>query len=102
VDSNGCLGAGDPQCWPAAVNESPTKEGILVYPNPVKDYWFIMNKESGELDVFISDITGRLLLEKRSSSPKISIDLNQYPSGLYLYRITGREGVLLQGKVVKE
>ena len=102
VDSNGCLGPNDPQCWPTAVPESPAKESISVRPNPVRDAWYVDNREGRKLDVTITDITGRVIYRKTSASSVISTDLSNYPDGLYLFRISTTEGILLQGKLLKE
>ncbi len=102
VDSNGCLGPGDPQCWPTDVPHTPVNEMVSVYPNPVRDSWYISNKESKKLEIIITDITGRTILEKQSSSVLIQYDLGHYPPGMYLYRITSNGGILLQGKLLKQ
>ena len=102
VDSNGCLGPGDPQCWPAAVPRSPTAHQVTVYPNPVKEAWYINNKERKLLTIMIYDITGRIIVRRESAAAHTEINLSSYPSGIYLYKISGTEGIYLQGKILKE
>lgn len=102
VDSNGCLGPGDPQCWPTDVPHTPVNEMVSVYPNPVRDSWYISNKESKKLEIIITDITGRTILQKQASSTLIQTDMSHYPPGMYLYRITSNRGILLQGKLLKQ
>jgi hypothetical protein len=102
VDSNGCVGPGDPQCWPAAVPGSPEKPTVSVRPNPVKDTWYIDNKQGKQLNVTITDIAGRVIVSKTLSSVLIPTDLSAFPTGMYLFRINSEKGILLQGKLLKE
>ena len=102
VDSNGCLGPGDPQCWPTDVPHTPVNKTVSVYPNPVHSNWYISNNEGKKLKITITDITGRTILQKQASSTHIQTDLSHYPPGMYLYRITSNGGILLQGKLLKQ
>lgn len=36
-----------------------TMKGIVTYPNPVQDNWYIINKNTGNLEVILTDIAGK-------------------------------------------
>jgi hypothetical protein len=91
VDSNGCLGPGDPQCWPTAVPEiQPTVSKTKVYPNPNAGRFTIqyMLEQGEEGKVQITDLQGRLI-EEVVLSPMLSfqqMDLSKQANGIYFYR----------------
>ncbi|HRO43228.1 MAG TPA: T9SS type A sorting domain-containing protein [Flavipsychrobacter sp.] len=102
VDSNGCLGPGDPQCWPVSVPTQSIKTSVVVYPNPVKDYWYIRNTEENQLSITITDLAGRVLSSFQSSNATVRWDMSNYAPGIYLYRVADGKGAVLQGKFVKQ
>lgn len=55
--------------------------------------------EGARLDLF--DLNGKLLRSVQLSQPKTNLKVDALPAGIYAYRISGREGVLQQGKVQK-
>ena len=78
-------------------------EDIQVYPNPATDMVTISvdGKASNEpLTITVVDVTGRTMLEKKSSSPQVTIDVTQWPSGVYFARIGGN-GFCDSRKIVK-
>ncbi len=67
----------------------PTNNQLLLYPNPASNQVnisFPVN-ESGTLAVFSAD--GRMLLQKRTLSDRITLDLQDWPKGLYVVRWKG-------------
>lgn len=102
VDSNGCLGPGDPQCWPTAVPATPKTPSFFTYPNPVNDEWNIANPQNYTLRLSITDLTGRTLLETQSAATTIRLSLANLASGIYLYQIKTNNGTTTQGKIWKK
>ncbi|MEI6556742.1 MAG: T9SS type A sorting domain-containing protein [Paludibacter sp.] len=47
------------------------------------------------------DLKGSVMLKITVNASKNTVNLNQYDKGLYLYRISGKEGLLKAGKIVK-
>jgi hypothetical protein len=87
---------------PVAVPERD-KQNIQIYPNPATDLVTISFDETMSDESFtfvIMDVTGRKMLEKASSSHKITIDVSQWPSGVYALRIE-RNGFSSSRKIVK-
>ena len=75
---------------------------LSTFPNPVNQTWNIDNSTGGEITVFITDIMGRNLVHTKTSSTVIKIDMGNYSNGIYLYRISNKEEILLQGKLSKQ
>lgn len=52
-----------------------------IYPNPVQDKFTLIS--SGNIDMKLFDLQGKLMLEKRNCAPSESFDLNNYSKGIY-------------------
>jgi len=59
-----------------------------IFPNPAKSTITIDLKQNMKTEVFISDISGRVLFEGNFSEPVFTINLNHFPNGIYLLSIT--------------
>jgi len=93
------------------VSENPSKQDILVFPNPVRDkvnlYFYITY--SGEIEVEIIDLWGRKVfsnefLPDNQGYQFVSLDINNLASGYYVLQISqgqkyiGRENILIIGR----
>jgi hypothetical protein len=93
------------------VSENPSKQGILVFPNPVRDmmnlYFYLTF--SGEIRIEIIDLLGRKVfnnefLPDSQGYQYISFDINNLASGYYVLQISqgqkliGRENILIIGR----
>jgi len=93
------------------VPENPSKQGILVFPNPVRDrlnlYFYLTF--SGEIKVEIIDLLGRKVINNEflpdnQGYQYISFDINNIASGYYVLQILqeqrfiGRENILIIAK----
>ncbi|HXL58079.1 MAG TPA: T9SS type A sorting domain-containing protein, partial [Chitinophagaceae bacterium] len=71
---------------------------IMVYPNPVKDIAYLSFEASDEYKytVELSDITGKLLLQKTDIAQKglnrVALNVNQYAGGLYIVTLKNDKG----------
>ncbi len=105
VDSNGCSGPGDPQCWPVGIHETEAPQvKYRVYPNPVGDVLYISGTATQEnkVSVTVYDALGRQVSEYAlPASGKGNINVSNWAPGLYLYRISAGSRLLQQGRVVK-
>lgn len=90
-----------------AINEPATEKnpGIRIFPNPVKDYFFIdcpdLETDDGTLTIW--DLSGKMLLEKQMSKgiALTEIDISDLKPGMYLCRITSGNRSLMN-KFIKE
>ncbi len=110
VDSNGCMGPGDPNCMPVAVKvTSPglSKGEVIVYPNPVTNS-LTLSLSEGEgtarvlpAGVQIFNIVGSLVYSGVMTENKMIISTKDLSAGAYILRLTGRDGVVMISKIVK-
>jgi hypothetical protein len=74
-----------------AISEIQSEEFLRnaeIFPNPAKSTITIDLKQNMKTEVFISDISGRVLFEGNFSEPVVTINLNHFPDGIYLLSIT--------------
>ena len=76
-----------------------SSEGILVYPNPAHDTFFISNAGSSKFCVY--NTTGQLVLSGIIEQEKGSVDISQLPTGLFLLELKNDSGVQV-ARLLKE
>ena len=82
--------------------ESPTTNFLVkIYPNPTKQVIFITDPSSNFFKVFISDLTGKVLLQKEVGKQE-PINIEKYPSGTYLINITTENKKTNSYKIIKQ
>ncbi len=94
---------GTPYIFSKSVLPSETRE-IFVFPNPANEKITvkianIMVKAS---DLSITDIAGRRLLSIQLNSESNEINIENLSSGIYLYNIVSKYGVIKSGKLIIE
>ncbi|MEI6555803.1 MAG: T9SS type A sorting domain-containing protein, partial [Paludibacter sp.] len=81
-------------------NQINIKPNIFVLPNPSTDKINIDNlTESCTFELL--DLKGSVMLRTTINASEKTINVSQYDKGLYLYRISGKEGLMKTGKIVK-
>ncbi|MEL0146128.1 MAG: T9SS type A sorting domain-containing protein, partial [Schleiferiaceae bacterium] len=55
-----------------------------IYPNPAQDYIEIFNLVNDELEIRISDMSGRILIEKVVSKQSNRINIESLPAGMFI------------------
>ncbi len=77
-------------CDPLKVSES-NKNSLQIYPNPVKDVFFVDDGEVGS-QVFIFDMLGRLQLKTNLlSDGKVMVDISSLPTGNYVVLLENKQ-----------
>ncbi len=71
-------------------------ESLNVYPNPVTDFLNIEWTNSNLKQLIISDIHGRILLDKSFTENLTSIDTKSFSSGIYLISIETEKGNIIK------
>ena len=82
---------------------------VRAYPNPVEDRFTIesdLRKDYSDLSLSVHDLQGRLVNEipdirTEGSLLKVSMDLSELRSGMYLYTLIGEGKQLFNGKILK-
>lgn len=77
--------------------------GINIYPNPTSDFIVLeIEKEySDKLELTILDVHGKRIEEKSFTAPKTRINMSNYSSGMYLIKISNKNGDIILKKVIK-
>ena len=68
------------------------EKGVSIYPNPTTGIVIIICDETAQISVF--NAFGQLLLNYNPCGNNHTIDLSTFPSGLYLIKILGENGIL--------
>ena len=76
---------------------------ISVMPNPVQNSFNItLNGENDESLIFtLFNSIGKKIMEEIILNSSTTIDLNEYPSGIYLYRLNSGKDRVQNGKIIK-
>lgn len=83
-------------------------DDILIYPNPVTNILHVdvFNEKKGAQNKFIGqmkiyDSIGRLILENPRITSKFSLDISDYPSGIYKLIVLLKSGKVTEKSFVK-
>ncbi|MBL4710683.1 MAG: T9SS type A sorting domain-containing protein [Flavobacteriales bacterium] len=94
TDANGCSYIKDISILGAAVSIKDIEfmDKYSVYPNPAKDFIHVTGLEN-QVNYELFDGAGRVVLSGVLSSLKASIAVKQFNSGIYLLKLSSKEGV---------
>jgi hypothetical protein len=87
------------------ISEISSKNDILIYPNPIKQYGTIvvnpkLNVDGMELHIF--DMYGKTIRQIKLDKNSITFKRNDIPCGLYLYQLVSDHKLLKSGKLIFE
>lgn len=85
----------------SAVKDLTAEQNISLYPNPTTgDVFISSDRKSSLFDVSVHDMVGQLVMQEKNISNHCNI--NELPSGIYLFSITDNEtGKTIHRKVIK-
>ncbi|MEZ4910219.1 MAG: T9SS type A sorting domain-containing protein [Saprospiraceae bacterium] len=88
---------------PVAVEDQHDKMLSYCFPNPSTGYFHLdIPGREGHGDIYVSDISGRnVYVEKNVGIEDISLQLQAFPSGTYLYEVLQNNKVITSGKWIK-
>ncbi|MFZ4412882.1 MAG: T9SS type A sorting domain-containing protein [Bacteroidales bacterium] len=72
-----------------------------LYPNPAKDFITIETSVE-EFQLSIINSVGQTVLQKHCTTSQQTIDIQNYPQGMYYYKLVSDKGKVISGKFVKE
>ncbi len=86
------------------IEESYNKDGIIIFPNPVRDKFEVRSRESGVELIEVYDLTGKKLIEKHiparpAGNNNIEVDVSGIEPGMYVCKIMV-EGMYLSKKII--
>ncbi|WP_042720437.1 T9SS type A sorting domain-containing protein [Flavobacterium sp. B17] len=91
-----------------ALEDLAEHRDLRIYPNPVKDYCYVEieagvleNGSVGELEIVLTDMSGRQVQTLRTNNPITKINTGKLPKGVYV--VTAKtQNKKLTAKIVKE
>jgi len=88
-----------------SINLQSDKRTAL-YPNPAVDHLTVLTSDMDKIErVQFMDVAGKLLLDQKrvgSSNAVSEFNINNFPAGLYIVRVTFADGSVDKAKVVKK
>lgn len=82
-----------------STQENNIKSTISLYPNPAKDFIYLNNLPAGTT-IYITEMSGRKLLTKKSTDKKIDINISKFINGVYMIQIEHNSKVILSEKLI--
>ena len=77
------------------------KPQISIYPNPANEYLHI-NSHQYAVEITINDVSGRVVYQSPSRQQQHQVDVQEWPSGMYVVQMTGKDGKRWTEKVLVE
>lgn len=79
------------------ISESPSteeKSTVQIFPNPSNGQVQVKTQKPGDkiLRVYIYDVNGRLILNHVTQGKQVNLNLESYPSGMYIIQVQSQEG----------
>ena len=81
-----------------------SKTGLSIYPNPVKNEFFIKNSNEINLSkIQLADLTGKILLSQDIENTEvIAVPITNISSGIYLVLVEDASGNVYKSKLIIE
>jgi hypothetical protein len=80
------------EAWPAGLQAAAAGRDLNLWPNPVNDCLYCLVPDiCPEQSVRIVDLTGREVYNRTVHNGLLSINVRNYPSGLYLFKLVSGE-----------
>ncbi len=83
-----------------SINEEPLID-YSIYPNPFTDKLNFQTHNYEQLEIIIYDITSRKLLQQTFTNTT-TLNTEQLAKGMYLYTVRNKNGIIKNGKVIKQ
>jgi hypothetical protein len=87
-------------CIPAQMSELNTDD-VNFYPHPIKDYLNVQINNTELTEITIYDSSSRKILQQTFTNTA-KINAEHIAKGIYLYSLRNRDGIIKQGKLIKE
>jgi hypothetical protein len=75
--------------------------GVRVYPNPVDDELTVSNPERKELEMQLTDLTGKFVLGLKSNEKKVMVNFSNLQPGVYIIQVNSDDEVFVEKLVVR-
>jgi hypothetical protein len=81
----------------AGIDEVPTSMAVRIYPQPADDLLHIAVGHTGALDLMVTDVAGRTVLEQQFNKGNAIVGTERLGTGMYLYRILDQGAAIARG-----
>ncbi len=89
-------------CPTVGVNSTASaNSGVKVYPNPASDEITVNTSDNEPSEITLYDLTSRELFRQTFTNSTI-VNIEKLSTGIYIYKMKSRNGILNTGKVVKD
>jgi hypothetical protein len=85
----------------ASINESQNSFNASIYPNPITDKLTVNIDNNEPSQITLYDISSRKLLQQTFTNTT-TINTEQLAKGIYLYQVRNKNGIIKNGKVIKQ
>jgi hypothetical protein len=76
------------------------ENAIAVYPNPSNGLYIIKNNQNDSFTTSVYNLSGQMLINKKSDNANETIDITPYPNGIYVLRISDKNNTYIE-KLIK-
>jgi hypothetical protein len=83
------------------VDENPTGEYIMVYPNPATDLLRISNTTGNISHITLTNAIGQIVVNEVVNAPNVKVDVSNLPTGVYFANIETAKGTATQKVIVE-
>ena len=77
----------------AGIEKHTNAPTIAIYPNPVKENFFVETTDNNKRVMRLFDVSGKLVLQQTTST-KTMVDVSHLQKGIYTLSISGNEGTI--------
>ncbi len=82
------------------LDENSIEKELTVFPNPSNGVFQVEQESQHTLELTITDVNGRIILQKSMQSLHNTVDLSAEQSGIYFYHAKRDDGQVKSGKLV--
>ncbi len=75
-------------------------QNITVYPNPASNYIYIQTTQRNSNNIFIYDMSGRIITSKVMKNNTEAFDISALSKGLYILQVTNTEGASIYNQKI--
>lgn len=84
----------------AGTGDTPAPMAVRLYPQPANDLLQITTGHAGALDLLVTDVAGRTVLQQRLKGGEGTVGTSRLGTGMYLYRILDQGEVVARGSII--
>ncbi|GAB4207898.1 MAG: hypothetical protein Fur0023_19060 [Bacteroidia bacterium] len=86
---------------PLLVKNYQQKNHYLVYPNPAKDWIYILTNDNLQKNVQVTDVSGKIIYQNTFNENVIALSSKNWQSGIYFIKITTDKNTFTQKIIIE-